>query len=106
MGVHRAELVVAHLADERGASTQGRNPGRGVGGGATRCLQRGAHVAVDRRGLRRVHQLHRGLRQPVGRQEGVIFMREDVDDGVAQSDDVEVVVAPEALSVSSHGRRK
>ena len=83
-----AELVVLGLADEGAAAAQGSDRGDGVGGGTAGNLDRRPHRRVQRFGLIGVDQRHRALVQAVPQDEVVVFLREHVDDGVADSDHV------------------
>ena len=52
---------------------------------------RGAHGRVERLGPLGVDEGHRALHQAVGLDEVVVLVAEDVDEGVADADDVEIV---------------
>ena len=84
----RAELVVLGLADEGAAAAQRGDGGDGVGGRAAGDLDRRAHRRVERLGALGVDQRHRSLVQAVADEEGVVGLRQHVDDGVADADHV------------------
>jgi hypothetical protein len=92
VGIDLAELVVRHLADEAGAAAEHRDARRGVAGRAAADLAARAHLAVKPRRLLRVDQPHRALVEPLGGEEGVVGGGDDVDDGVADAEDVEASV--------------
>ena len=84
-----AELVVRDLADEAARAAQRRDPRDGVRRRSARHLCARPHLGVQRVGLLgREDQLHRALGHAVLGDEGVVGLREDVDDGVADRDDV------------------
>ena len=64
-------------------------PDDGVGGRAARHLDAGAHRPVEGLDPLGVDQGHRPLHQPVGLDERLVLVAEDVDEGVADADDVE-----------------
>lgn len=83
-----AELVARHLADEgRGAAQRGEAD-HGVGRRAAGHLYCRAHVLVERLDGGGVDEAHVALGGVVGLEEGVVAPADDVDDGVADGDDV------------------
>ena len=90
VGEHRAEHVVAHPADVGGPTTEGRDARQRVGRRPAGHLGLGPHRGVQLFGALGVDQRHRPplQRQPVD--EGVVLAAEDVDEGVADAEDVEV----------------
>ena len=95
-----AQLVVADLADEGAAPAERGDPGHGVGGRAAGDLDPRAHGVVERRRPRGVDQGHGALDQSLFGQQVVIGIRQHVDDGVADSDDVEASRACELSPIA------
>ena len=83
------ELVVAHAADEGGASSELGDAGERVGSGAAGGLEARAHARVEPLGLRLIHQGHRALAEAMVGEEGVIRLHQHVHDGVADADHIE-----------------
>jgi len=98
VGKHGAELVVAHFADEPGPAAQRCDAGGGAGRRTARGLDGRAHRSIDRRRFRRIDELHGTFGHAMRGQEGVIFVGEDIDNRIAQRNDINRVIG--------HGRRK
>jgi puromycin-sensitive aminopeptidase len=84
-----AEFVVGDLADERHRQAERREPGRGVGCGPAGDLDRRRHVRIDRAGPISIGEGHGTLVHPVPDDEIVVGLGEDIDDRIADADDVE-----------------
>ena len=97
MAEDAAELVVVDLADEGAAAAERGHPGDGIGGRAAGELHGRAHGPVEVAGAIGIDQRHGALRQPMGGQEGIVGMAEDIDDGIADADDVEDLVGHAAI---------
>ena len=89
VAVEFAELVGRDLADEAGLAAQRRDARRGVAGRAAADLARRAHMVVEPRRLVGVDQPHHPLGQPLGCEEGVVAIGDDVDDRIADAEHVE-----------------
>ncbi len=89
--VELAQLVGRDLADEAGSAAQCGHPGRGVAGRSPADLARGAHVLVQPLGLGGVDQPHRSFGQPLGGEERIVGVGDDVDDRIADRQHVEAV---------------
>ena len=88
---HRTELVVVHPPDERGGPAERRDAHHRVGGRPAGDLRRRAHRRVELLGARGVDERHRALLETVGGDELVGLVAQDVDERVADPDDVEPV---------------
>ena len=84
----RAEIVVAHLADEGRARAEARDAGDGVGGRAAGAFGRRTHGLVDRLRAILVDQRHAALLHVLLDQEIVLGAGNDIDDGIADSENV------------------
>ncbi len=89
VGEHRAELVVEDAAQVGGAAPEAGHPGHRVAGRAARHLDGHAHGRVELLGPLGVDQGHGALHEAVGGDELVGLVGDDVDEGVADPDDVE-----------------
>ena len=86
---HGAELVVADLADERGASAAGRPRRPSVfAAEPPDASMPGGIAAYSSSARSRLDELHRVLRQAVLDEEGVVDFGDHVDDGIADRDHV------------------
>ena len=85
---HLAELVVGNAADELDAATERGGAGGGIGARPARNLAADAHGGVKRLRLVGVDETHAALGQLMAHDEVVVAVRDDVDDGVADDDDV------------------
>ena len=84
-----AELVVGDLADEPAFAAERGDAGDRIGSRAAGDLHARAHLGVERVGfLGREHELHRALGDADLFDERVVCGGEDVDDGIADRDDV------------------
>ncbi len=84
-----AELIVGDLADERAFPAERGDPGDGVRRRSARDFAARAHLGIERIGfLGREHQLHRALGDADFLDEAVLGLGENVDDGIADGDDV------------------
>ena len=90
MGEDLAELIVAHLADESAAATERGEACNGVGGRAARHLQARAHGVVECLDLIGRDQGHGALGQAVAVEKAVLGMTENVDDCIADAENVDV----------------
>lgn len=89
MSENAAKLVVRHLADKATFAAQRCEPCKRVRCRATRNLKTRAHIEVKLFGLLSVDQLHAALGERVAGDEGVIFLGDHIDNGVADGDNVE-----------------
>ena len=92
VAVELAELVGSDLPDEARASAQRGDARRRVRGRTAADLPRRAHVRIEPLRLLGVDQAHRALRQPLGIEESVVGVGDDVDDGIADAQHVETAV--------------
>src|SRR5262249_759936 len=83
------ELVVGDLADIGGLAAKRGDPRDRVGGGAARLLDAHSHPAVERLGLVLIDQGHGALGELLGLDEGVFRLGKNVDNGVADADDID-----------------
>ena len=97
---HLAELVVADLADVRGPAAEAGDAAHGVRRRAAAHLDRTAQGPVDVQRAIGVDQRHRPLHQVVLVDEVVVGVGDDVDQSVADADDV---VARSDIAVGSVG---
>ena len=86
---NRAELVVRDLPDEGGVEAQRRDAGHAVGRRPAADLARRAHRRVERVACFGVSNCIEPLVRPCAVEEGVVGGRDDVDDRVADRDNVE-----------------
>ena len=86
---HAAELVVADLADIGALAAQRGDAGHGVAGGTARHLDPRTHPAVQLFRPVGIDQGHGAFFQAVGFNERIVGMGDHVDDGVADTDNVE-----------------
>jgi hypothetical protein len=89
VGKDAAELVVLDLADERSARTEARRAHDRVRRRSAGHLDCRTHGVVDARRLRLVDQLHRALAHFLPGKEIVVGARENIDDRIADAEDVE-----------------
>ena len=85
---HLAELVVGDAADEGALAAERGEPGDRVGRRAAGTLHRRAHEAIQTVGLLRIDEAHEALGEVVLRQEAVLAASDDVDDRIADADNV------------------
>ena len=90
--VELAQLVGSHLPDEARANAERCDPRRRVRGRTAADLARGTHVRIEPLRLLGVDQAHRAFRQPLGIEESVVGVGDDVDDGIADAQHVETAV--------------
>jgi hypothetical protein len=88
VGEDAAQRVVAHLADEGRPGAEARHADDGVRRRAAGNLHRRSHRLVDALGLLLDDQRHRPLAHGVTNEEIVIGAGDDVDDGVADAENV------------------
>ena len=88
MAKHLAQLVVLDLADVGGPGAERGERRHGVGAGAPRHLDRRAHALVERDHPRLVDQGHGAFGEIQAIQRAVLGLGDDVDDGVAKTEDV------------------
>ena len=96
VAVDLAELVAGDLADEGGSAPERGDAGGGIAGAASRRLDRRGHLAVEPLRLLIVDQAHRALHQRVPDKEVLLGTGDHVDNGVADSEDVETGFGHEA----------
>ena len=92
MREHVAELVLRDLADVGGLAAERGDAGDRVRGRSARGLDAGAHDRVQPIGRGGVDEVHRALGQAVLLQEGIVRLRQDVHDGVADTGDIKLCV--------------
>ena len=100
MLVEGAELVGSDLADEAGASAERRDARRRVRSRTAADLPRGAHVRIKPLRFLGVDQAHRSFGQPLGGEESVVGVGDDVDDGIADAQHVETAVGHSKSTLS------
>ena len=106
MGKDRAQLVIAHPADEAGPAPQLGDAGQGVGGGAAGGFQARADAGVEPLGLGFIHQGHGALGQAVVIEDVVLGLDQHINNGVADADDIEAGPGGGAgLGGLRHGQR-
>ena len=107
VGEDAPEGIVLDLAGEGAFGAQARHHGDGVGGGPAGAFHGRAGLVIDRRGLGLVDQGHRTLGQALAFQEGVIGLGQNIDNGVADADNVETGIGHESLfQLIPPGRRR
>ena len=84
----RAELVGGNLAEIGARAAEAHEAGHGVGRAAAGGLDGRAHCAIEVLGALRVDQRHAALLDLVVRQKRVVAARNDVDDGIADGEEV------------------
>ena len=117
-----AQRIIANLSDEPGPGTEHRRNNRRIGRRSTGQFhqitaarhRRPRHGGVDRHGARFVDQFHLALGQVVLRKEGVISMGKNINDGVANGDQLDgicgrnthegaTILAPHVRDVANRG---
>jgi hypothetical protein len=88
MREHPAQRIIGHLADEGRAGAEGRQTGDRVGRRSARDLDRRSHCRIEPFGLGLVDKAHRALDKPLADQEIVLGTGQDIDNGVADADDI------------------
>jgi hypothetical protein len=88
VGEGRAQLVVLDLADEGGAGAESGDADNGIGGRTAGNLDRRTHGVIDLRGARLVDQRHAALAHVVRDEKCVIGAGDDVDNGIAEAENV------------------
>ena len=84
-----AELVLGDLADKTTFAAQRRDTGDSVRRRTPARLDPRTHLGIQRVGvLGREHQLHRSLGHTFRRDEGIVGLRQDIDNGISDGDDV------------------
>ena len=83
-----AELILRDLADERRAAAERGDADHGIGRRAARDLHGRAHFRIQMRDPVGVDQRHVALGQIVFDEEVVLAAANDVDDGIADANDV------------------
>ena len=86
---HLAQLVVSHLADEAGPAAEGGHPGHGVGRRSAGGRDPGRHGVVEVCGPAGADQGHGPLHQAVVFDERLVHRRDHIDDGVADTHNIE-----------------
>ena len=89
MGEHRAQLVVGDLPDEGAAFAKRRHARQRIRRRPARHFDRRAHRGIEPFGLDPVDQPHRPLGQPLGRDQRVVGAGKDIDDRIADGNDIE-----------------
>lgn len=84
-----AELVTGDLADETCPSADGGEAHGGICGRPAGDFDGGSHVGVDRLDRLGVHEAHVALGRSVLRKECVVASADDIDNGVADGDDIQ-----------------
>ena len=84
-----AQLVAGDLADERAACAQRRHPGERVRRRSARDFLGRTHRVVQHLGLVGIDQRHPAAVEPKLFDQRFVARRHDIDDGVADGDDVE-----------------
>ena len=89
MTEHFAELVGTDLADIGAESAETRHSAHGVGSRAATHLDGRTESPIQLNGSIGVDECHRSFREGLALDEGVVGVRDHVDEGVADTDDVE-----------------
>jgi hypothetical protein len=92
VGENFAQLVGGDLTHEAAAPAEHRDARRGIAGGTAADLAPRAHLAVEPRRLLLVDQAHRPLVELLGNDEFLVGGGDDIDDSVADAEDVEAGV--------------
>ncbi len=90
MGEYLAELILGNLAEIGGLATEIGDAGGRIAGAAAGGLHRGAHHTVKPLGTLRIDQVHGALGDGVVDQELVVAARNNVDDRIADRQDIEL----------------
>jgi hypothetical protein len=85
-----AQLVVGDLAEVRGAAAEAGEAAHRVGRRPTAHLDGGSERPVQVHGAVGVDQLHRPLDEPVVGEERVVGVGDDIDQGIADADHIEL----------------
>jgi hypothetical protein len=88
VAVEFAEDVVGDLSDEGRPAAEGGDAGGRIAGRPAGGLDRRAHVVVEPVGLGRVDQPHRAFGEALAHQEILLRAGDDVDNGIADAEDV------------------
>ena len=88
VGENLAQLVVRNLPDKSGAQPHRRRAGHAVGGRTAANFPRAAHRAIQIGGLVWGQQPHRAFFESLLFKEAIVAGRDDVDDGIANRDQV------------------
>ena len=99
MGKGPASLVRGDLAHEGAFSAEARKAGDGVGSRAARHDCRRAHGIVQRLRLLLVNELHRALAQPGLDEKLLVDRSDDVDDRIAEAENVKSMIGHGILSI-------
>ncbi|MPL74143.1 hypothetical protein SDC9_19953 [bioreactor metagenome] len=86
--VEAAKCIVAHPPDEGGVEAEIAEPGDGVADRAARRLRALAHRGIEHLGALALDQLHDALLDAHQLEEAVVALRDDIDDGVADADNL------------------
>ena len=108
VGEDAAEIVVRDLADEGRLAAERGDADHRIGGRAAGDFDARAHAGVERRDARLIDQAHAALGAAVLGQIGIVAAADDVDNGIADGDDVDVGghgQAPQAANERESFRR-
>ena len=83
-----AEHIVLDLADEGGAAAERSDADDGIGGRSAGAFRRRPHGVIDRRGARLIDQRHAAFVHALRGQKIVLGAGDDVDNGVADAENV------------------
>jgi len=89
MGENLPQLVGADLADKGALAAQRRESGHGVGSRTARTFDGWSHAFIQCLAAHLVDQRHRSLDQILAFQEAIVGGGKNIDNGVADTDDVE-----------------
>jgi hypothetical protein len=95
MAENAAELVIPDAADETGASAELRDAHHRVGDRSTGGLEARSTGLVESFGLLFIDQRHAPFLEAVFSDETVVRLHQNVNDGVADANDIETAVAGE-----------
>jgi hypothetical protein len=103
---HGAQLIVGDLAYERAFVAERCNACQRIGCRAPGNLAPRSHAPVKLLGPLGVDQPHRPLLIAFAIEEGVVDAGDDIDDGVADGEDVEAGVGHEVHTLVGKGQRR
>ena len=87
---HLAEIIVAHLADIGAASAERGESGHRIAARPAGTFRRRPHLGIEEIGPIRTDQHHATLVQRVFGKKGVIGLHHDIDERVADTEEVEI----------------
>jgi hypothetical protein len=92
-----AELVIGHLAEIGRPAAETGDAGGGVAGAAARGLDGGPHSGVEQFRALGIDEVHRALDDGIVDEEGLVAAGDDIDNRIADAQDVELVHSVSSL---------